>query len=719
MVSSITVGGLFSQRWTLSEISFRPNQHNPTWVLRPLNEKNQSNNPNSLLWWMRRLIALRKRFRAFGRGSLEFLMPENRKVLAFLREYENERILVIANLSRFAQYAELDLSRFRGMVPIELFGHTEFPQIGELPYFITLGPHQFYWFSVEPQRTAERAPARPPTVQVSGRWDEVLSPSVRGVLEQALPAYLEAKRWFGSKTRRIKQTEIVEAIPVGQADEPSVSGDGHSEAGAGPSEVAGHLSMVRVDYVDGDPETYVLPLACASPERSPDIRKWQAGTVVANVEGAGGLRALYDGLWDPAMATALLEIVAKRRRLSGARGKLSGIPAPPLRELRPPLDGGLQPFVISAEQSNTSVVFTDRLILKLIRRLEAGINPELEVGRFLTEAGFEHVPPVAGSLEYSTGQGEPMTVGILEGYVPNEGDAWSFTLDALAHYLEEVLARGPTADGPFVERPALLELARTDPPAIARETIGAYLESARLLGRRTAELHLALASDRQDPAFVPEPFSILYQRSLYQSLRAPAVRTFRLLRASSPDDPQLAMVLSYEGEILERYRSVLDRKVDATRTRCHGDYHLGQVLWTGKDFVIIDFEGEPALPLGERRIKRSPLRDVAGMVRSYHYAVHTALGRAVEEMGGPAESSLLTLWADFWYLWVAAAFLRSYLHTARGASFLPSSRQDLSTLLDVFLLEKAVYELRYEANNRPDWVHIPARGILEQLGGPR
>jgi len=326
---------------------------------------------------------------------------------------------------------------------------------------------------------------------------------------------------------------------------------------------------------------------------------------------------------------------------------------------------------------------------------------------------------VAGSLEYSTGQGEPMTVGILEGYVPNEGDAWSFTLDALAHYLEEVLARGPTADGPFVERPALLELARTDPPAIARETIGAYLESARLLGRRTAELHLALASDRQDPAFVPEPFSILYQRSLYQSLRAPAVRTFRLLRASSPDDPQLAMVLSYEGEILERYRSVLDRKVDATRTRCHGDYHLGQVLWTGKDFVIIDFEGEPALPLGERRIKRSPLRDVAGMVRSYHYAVHTALGRAVEEMGGPAESSLLTLWADFWYLWVAAAFLRSYLHAARGASFLPSSRQDLSTLLDLFLLEKAVYELRYEANNRPDWVHIPARGILEQLGGPR
>src|SRR2546423_7430725 len=271
---------------------------------------------------------------------------------------------------------------------------------------------------------------------------------------------------------------------------------------------------------------------------------------------------------------------------------------------------------MAAEQSNTSIVYGDRVILKLVRRLEPGLNPDLEIGRFLTETGLPHIPPVAGSLEYRTMSGEPMTVAIVQGFVRNEGDAWQFTLDALGHYLEEVLARGPAREGPFVDRPALLELARTEAPDIAHETIGAYLESARLLGQRTAELHLALASDLEDPAFAPEPFSILYQRSLYQSLRAPAVRTFRLLRASSPDDPQLAMVLSYEGEILERYRSVLDRQGDATRTRGHGDYHLGQVLWTGKGFVIIDFQGAAAQPLGERRIKRSPLRDVAGMIRS-------------------------------------------------------------------------------------------------------
>jgi maltose alpha-D-glucosyltransferase / alpha-amylase len=329
------------------------------------------------------------------------------------------------------------------------------------------------------------------------------------------------------------------------------------------------------------------------------------------------------------------------------------------------------------------------------------------------------VPPVAGWLEYQLPSGEPMTVGVAQGFVPNEGDAWQFTLDSLGHYLEEVLARGPSREGPFVERPSVLELTRTEPPDIAHETIGAYLEAARLLGRRTGELHLALASDQEDPAFAPEPFSILYQRALYQSLRAPAVRTFRLLRSMALDDPELNLVLSYEGEILERYRAVLDRKIATTRIRCHGDYHLGQVLWTGKDFVIIDFEGEPALPLSERRIKRPPLRDVAGMIRSFHYAMHTGLARAQEEIGSPAESSLLTLWADFWYLWVSASFLRNYLQTTRGASFVPRAREDLATLLDVCLLEKAVYELRYEANNRPGWIRIPARGILELLGARR
>jgi maltose alpha-D-glucosyltransferase / alpha-amylase len=688
----------------------------PEYHPEAVNVETQSNNPNSLLWWTRRLISLRKRFKAFGRGTLEFLMPENRKVLTFLREYDGERILVVANLSRFSQYVELDLSRFRGMVPVELFGHTDFPPIGDLPYLLTLGPHQFYWFSVEPRRTQGTPRRQPPTVEVSGPWERVFSPRSRAVLEAALPSYLQTMRWFGSKARRVTTAEIVETIRVGAPAAPGPGGDGDGPPAAEP---AGHLALVRVDYVEGDAETYVLPLACAQPDRSREIMRWQPGTVLADVRTREESRALYDGAWDPRLSVALLEAVARRRRLGGVGGKLIGSPAPGFRDLLASSCNGLEPSVMSVEQSNTSIAYGDRLILKLVRRLEPGPNPDLEIGRFLTEAGFPNVPPVAGALEYHALSGEPMTVAIAQGFVPNEGDAWQFTLDSLGHYLEEVLARGPAQEGPFVERPSILDLARTEPPDIAHETIGAYLEAARLLGGRTAELHLALASDPENSAFAPEPFSILYQRALYQSLRAPAVRTFRLLRSMALDDPELSMVLSYEGEILERYRGVLDRKLGATRIRCHGDYHLGQVLWTGKDFMIIDFEGEPALPLGERRIKRSPLRDVAGMIRSFHYAMHTALDRAQDEIGSPAESSLLTLWADFWYLWVSASFLRSYLQTARGASFLPRGREELSTLLDVCLLEKAVYELRYEANHRPEWIHIPARGILELLGAQR
>jgi maltose alpha-D-glucosyltransferase/alpha-amylase len=683
----------------------------PEYHPEAINVETQLNNPNSLLWWTRRLIGLRRRYRAFGRGSLEFLMPENRKVLVFLREYEDEHILVVVNLSRYAQYAELDLSRFRGMIPVELSGRTEFPRIGELPYFITLAPHQFYWFLLEPQRT-ERTESRIPALEAGGPWDRILARRSRPALEEMLPAYLESKRWFGGKARKIKSTEIADVVPLRDGKR-SKAHRGKSDE---PAEPAGLVTLLRVDYTEGDPETYVLPLACAPEDRTQDLLKWQPDIVLSTLSSRDQTRALYDGLWDAGLARVLLDSVTRRRKFSGSGGQLVGVPAPGFRDLLGPSPEHLEPSVLGAEQSNSSIVYGDRLILKFFRRVEEGVNPDLEIGRFLTDVEFPHIPPVAGALEYRMGGESNMTLGVLQGYVQNEGDAWRYTLDSLEHFLEEVLARRPERESPLVERPKLLDLARTEPPAIARETIGAYLESARLLGRRTAELHLALASDPADPAFAPEPFTTLYQRALYQSMRAPAIRTFRLLRRQFPDEPHVAAVLALENEILGRYRGVIDHKINATRIRCHGDYHLGQALWTGKDFVIIDFEGEPALPLGERRIKRSPLTDVAGMIRSFHYAMHTAVSRVMYDVGSPADSSLLSVWSEFWYLWVSGVFLRSYLLTARGASFIPTPTSDLEQLLDLYLLQKAVYELQYEANNRPDWISIPSRGILELLG---
>ena len=255
-------------------------------------------------------------------------------------------------------------------------------------------------------------------------------------------------------------------------------------------------------------------------------------------------------------------------------------------------------------------------------------------------------------------------------------------------------------------------------PPLALVSFGGYLESARLLGRRTAELHAALASDHEDSRFAPEPFTSFYQRSLYQSMRTLTQGVFRVLRSKARDIPQAIQVMDLQGAIEERFRSILAPKIEASRIRCHGDYHLGQVLYTGKDFVIIDFEGEPARPLSERRIKRSPLTDVAGMIRSFHYAAYTAL---IGQTGGaiPVDNpAILEPWALFWYSWVSAEFLRSYLEMAETDAFLPPSREHLRTLLDAFLLEKALYELAYEVNNRPQWVRIPIEGVIQLLEAP-
>jgi maltose alpha-D-glucosyltransferase/alpha-amylase len=266
---------------------------------------------------------------------------------------------------------------------------------------------------------------------------------------------------------------------------------------------------------------------------------------------------------------------------------------------------------------------------------------------------------------------------------------------------------------PTLPQKSLIELTEAECPQLASETIGPYLGNARLLGERTAEMHLALAGAPDDPDFAPEAFSALTQRALYQSLRTLARRVMQIVRRRAAESPELAAIAERENEILDTFRRVLDPKLDEARIRCHGDYHLGQVLWTGKDWVIIDFEGEPLRPISERRLKKSPLRDVAGMIRSFHYAAHTVL--AAEIADHPEQAAVAEKWAQFWYLWVSATFLGAYLKVAGQADFVPENRDDFEVVLDVMLLEKALYELRYEANNRPEWIRIPALGITQLL----
>ena len=699
---------------------YLPVNLDPEYHYETVNVEAQHNNPHSLLWWTKRLIALRKRYKAFGRGTVEFLYPENRKVLAFIRRYEDECIFVIANLSRFVQYVELDMSAFKGMAPVELFGRTEFPPIGDLPYFITLGPHSFYWFSLERRGAEPEAPpagepqaGRQKALVVATAPEEILEGRARRDFEALLPAYLRSRRWFGGKSRAIQQVEIIETVPMP----------------AGPGELNARMLLLKVGYVEGEPEVYVLSVAFATGERAERVLSDLPNSVLARIQVRAGPEpaVAYEGLADKAYLDMLLQAIARRRHFKGQSGELVASPVNGFRQLYGPDGDRLEASVLKADQSNTSVVYGDRLILKLFRRPHPGVNPDLEIGRFLTaRTPRVHVPRVAGYVEYRRPHDEPMTLGVLQSYERNEGDAWNFTLDALAYYVERILSEHDSVELKDIPVPSepLVELIHQETPPLAADLIGSYLQWAELLGQRTGELHVALASAPEDPAFSPEPFTPFYQRSLYQSLRGLTATVIPLLQKRlttlAPDTREDACkVVALEERIIDRFRALADRRIQGMRIRCHGDYHLGQVLFTGNDFIIIDFEGEPARPLSERRLKRLPLRDVAGMLRSFHYAAYAAVFKQMAlGVVSPERFPVIERWAILWHRWVSAAFLRSYLQVASQVPILPQAEDELQVLLDDYILEKAIYEVGYDLNNRPDWVQIPLRGILQIMEQP-
>jgi maltose alpha-D-glucosyltransferase/alpha-amylase len=678
----------------------------PEYHFEAVNVEARQSNANSPLWWMKRTIALRKRYRAFSRGTLEFLYPDNRKILAYVRRHGDEVILCVHNLSRSVQYAELDLRPFQGCVPVELFGLTELPRIGEAPYVLTLGAHSFYWFSLVSAQRETATKATETALSVSGEWETIFRERLRPELAERLPAWLRERRWFGAKARKIKSAMIREAVPVF---------DGGFTA---------YLTFLELDYTEGPSETYVFPLGFASGEKAVALAREYPQCVVIrlDVTDRTGIRQsgiLYDATYDEAFGRLMLDTLGEGRRFKGSLGEIRGGASRALGE-GGALEGA-RPIPMKTEQSNTSVVFGDQLVLKLFRRADEGINPELEMGRYLTEkTAFAHVPRVSGALEYVRGRGEPATLAILQQFVPNEGDAWTYTLDNLRPFYQRATARPPAERLPPISPRPLVALSGEEPPELAGSLIGPYLASARLLGTRTGELHVALASETYDTAFVPEPYSTLYQRSLYQSMRTQTSEVLQLLRRRATSLPEALReparrVLDLEGAIMRRFRTVADRKMAALRIRVHGDYHLGQVLYTGRDFVIIDFEGEPSRTVTARRIKRSPLRDVAGMLRSFHYAAFTVLlGSAPGGTVRPEDVPVLEPWARFWTQWVSAAFLGAYLQATTGP-LLPTEPDDLRILLDAHVLEKALYELGYELNNRPDWVAVPMRGILELM----
>jgi maltose alpha-D-glucosyltransferase/alpha-amylase len=686
---------------------FLPIVIDPEFHYEAVNVDLQQNNAQSLLWWMKRIVSLRKHYKVFGRGSIEFLHPDNRKVLVFLRRYQDETILVAANLSRHAQWVELDLSEFKGRKPLTLFGRSQFPPIGDLPYLLTLGGHTFYWFALEPVST-EVVDARGkseqtlPTITIGKDWNHLIHKREKTKLENILPQYIQGRRWFGGKARSIHSVEVDEVIPIPQEDPQAV------------------LALIRVEYTEGESETYLLPLRYIPAEQCANL--WDSPAAIARIrikqKDAEHEGLLIDATWDREFQQTLLVGLGRNRRVNGPQGDLVMQSLKAFRRRLQAEGPQLEPALMRGEQSNTSVLFGDQFLLKLYRRVEVGVNPDLEIGRFLSHKQFPHTAPLAGAIEYQRDNGETLTFGILQQFVQNEGDAWQYTLDELSRYCEEALTQPHAIGTSSIPHKPLLSLVSEDLPAEAHERIGPYLEEARLLGLRTAELHAALASaEQEDPEFVPEPFTDFYRRGLYQSMLGTANLTLPLLRtqAKGLSDPVRLLakqVLDVESQLRKRLLAIRDHKLKGSRIRCHGDYHLGQVLYTGKDFIIIDFEGEPARPLNVRKLKDSPLRDVAGMLRSFHYAAQASSAGLVAGVR-PEDAALLAPWSRFWQTWVSVSFLKAYLSVQEIAMILPPSMEDIQLLLDGYILQKALYELGYELNNRPDWIQIPLEGILQ------
>ncbi|HEX8319251.1 maltose alpha-D-glucosyltransferase [Longimicrobium sp.] len=661
-----------------------------------VNVEAQERSPFSLLNWTKRLVRVRKQHRAFGRGSITFLEPENPHVLAYIREYGEDVILVVNNLSGAAQAVRLDLTKYAGRIPVELLGDTAFLPIDETPYALTLSPYGFFWFGLRTPRAADQGEIDPELAREWAQQDATMlegSDLVVGLMRGVPTEWVRVQRWFRSKARDITSIEHADDAVVHPERAPTLL-----------------LGVARVCYSEGMPELYLLPFTLR-PTGEPGAPA--AEPIVSHLGEAGEVR-LYEALADRRVAGSLLEVMAFERQLKTRIGQFSGHLTGAVDKVES--TGPVRP--VGTEQSNTSLVFGENLVMKVFRKLEPGINPDLEVTRFLTQkAGFRSVPALAGWIDYRNQHGDVHSVAGLFEFVPNQGDAWSVTLKALHRYLSA--ASRSAADPDTVSgQEAVRRMAGDIFPAIER------------LGETTAQMHLALASVSDDPAFAPEPVTddgvqraIEGFRKQVDTVLGELGRQLEAIPGSFKHGVQASLqeVVRAAPDLRHRGEDLRALTGNTVKARYHGDYHLGQVLRAqhdapnGSEWYVLDFEGEPARPLADRRAKKSVLRDVAGMLRSFNYAVRVAM----QEFKTDDLRLKLAIerWANAWEAQARELYLGAYRRTVAGSSIVPQDPETMDRVLAVFELEKAVYELGYEMNNRPDWLWVPVEGIRSILGG--
>jgi maltose alpha-D-glucosyltransferase/alpha-amylase len=664
----------------------------PVYGFEAVNVEAQTRDRSSLLNWMKRMLQVRKTSQAFGRGTLRFIRPGNRRVLVYVRHYGDDTILCVANLSRSAQPVEIDLSDQKGAVPIELLGSTAFPPIGELPYFLTLPGYGFYWFRLSreaqapPWHDERMAPEDLPVLVLVEGWNSFfpervavwranLATRLRTQLEnRVIPHYVATQRWYAGKGSPVVSARLIDY---------------------GGRERSLEQWLVTLFAIESRTEThlYFIPLAIAIEDGEESRWKKLQPAAIARVRQQATVGVLADACTDEKFCHTVVDAIGAARELPTHVGHIRCSATRLYPELRGDPAVELTVTPTPGQSSNTTVRVGEHFFLKIYRKLQPGVNPELEIGRYLTEvAHFPNIVPVAGAVEYEGQDGTVITLALLQSFVMNQGDGWDYTVNYLVRFLEDRRIGAP-----------LLE-----------DTHGLYIALMKTLATRTAELHVALSRPTSDPAFAPEPITMEDIAAWRSHALAEAEATLDLLANGGS---QLSPAVQADADSLLKRRALLLRRIEASaatlpkgiKTRRHGDYHLGQVLLKRNDFVLVDFEGEPGRTLPERRRKHSPLTDVAGMLRSFAYARRAAMQHnSLKTADHRAElEALLETWEEE----TRQAFITAYDEIAR-ANGLYDSLEEMQPLLRLFEIEKALYEVRYEIGNRPDWASIPLRSLI-------
>jgi len=671
----------------------------PLYHYESVNVETQQASNSSLLWWMKRVINMRKRFKAFGRGDIEFIYSENSKVLAFTRTYEEETILVVFNLSRFSQAAELDLSKYAGYVPIEVFSKNQFPIVHEnRDYVLTLSPHDYYWFLLRKKRSAVDDPKQNLLLEFN-TWQNITDPKVKKTLEiDVLPSYLKHSKWFESRYQKIRRTHVLKLIDYSSKDRNA------------------YITLLEVRYESRLPELYQVCMAFSEKTKTETITDEYPQSIICQAKIGGVEGYLYDGFFDPEIQLRLFNNIVNKKRLLTGNTTMRFIANKKLSQYGQDAED-VKPRIMNMRRTNTSILYNNDYLLKIYRKLDKSVNPDLQLTEFLDKIEFPYIPKYAGKIDLQNHE-HAIALGKIQEAEDYQNDARHYFLDFLQRYYETVQMRSDDAEqfplkGLFTKPIAYEEM--EDEHMIEILNMVA-VEQVRLLGERTAELHAALASEKEDPEFYPEEFSLHYQRSLFSSFQSPVREVYHTLERKYDQIPEnirddVGRIFPLKHKVLQVLKKVYSNKLDIMKIRTHGNFKLRHVLFTGRDFVFINFEGSPGKRYSQRRLKKSPLSDIASIISSFHYIAYEGILK--NQNIRKEDINALRPWAEKWFHYMVQIYLRAYLDRTNGNRFIPENDEDFKNILNVFLLEMAIHRLSDELEAPSERILIPTICILK------